>query len=56
MTNSTDKTTVEEMDINLDELLGTPGAENVLIPDKKDEKPTMFSRKENVDLKNNVDF
>lgn len=50
MTNSTDKTTVEEMDINLDELLGTPGAENVLIPDKKDEKPTMFSRKENVDL------
>jgi hypothetical protein len=50
MTNSTDKTTVEEMDINLDELLGTPGAENILIPNKKDEKPTMFSRKENVDL------
>ena len=50
MTNNTDKTTVEEMDINLDELLGTPGAENILIPNKKDEKPTMFSRKENVDL------
>lgn len=50
MTNSTDKTTVEELDINLDELLGTPGAENILIPEKKNEKPTMFSRKENVDL------
>ena len=50
MTNNTDKTTVEELDINLDELLGTPGAENILIPEKKNEKPTMFSRKENVDL------
>lgn len=50
MTNNTDKTTVEELDINLDELLGTPGAENILIPENKNEKPTMFSRKENVDL------
>ena len=50
MTNNTDKTTVEELDINLDELLVTPGAENILIHENKNEKPTMFSRKENVDL------
>ena len=39
-------TSVHEEDINLDELLGTPGAENVLVPEK--EKPTVFSRKENL--------
>jgi len=50
MTNK-DNTTVNEVDINLDELLGTPGAENITVPQTKTEqKPNLFSRKENVDL------
>lgn len=50
MTDNKETTTVQQADINLDELLGTPGAENVMLPeDKKEEKPNIFSRKE-VDL------
>lgn len=50
MTDNKETTTVQQADINLDELLGTPGAENVMLPeDKKEEKPSIFSRKE-VDL------
>jgi hypothetical protein len=50
MTNN-DNTTVNQVDINLDELLGTPGAENITVPESKNEqKPSLFSRKENVDL------
>jgi hypothetical protein len=50
MTNK-DNTTVNQVDINLDELLGTPGAENITVPESKNEqKPSLFSRKENVDL------
>lgn len=50
MTNK-DNTTVNQVDINLDELLGTPGAENITVPESKTEqKPSLFSRKENVDL------
>jgi hypothetical protein len=43
-------TTVNQQDINLDDLLGTPGAENIMVPEKKEEKPGMFSRASKVDL------
>lgn len=50
MTDNKETTTVQQADINLDELLGTPGAENVMLPEQKqEEKPSIFSRKE-VDL------
>jgi hypothetical protein len=50
MTDNKETTTVQQADINIDELLGTPGAENVMLPEtKKEEKPNIFSRKE-VDL------
>ena len=42
-----DSTSVEEVEINLDEILGTPGAENVMLPDgdgkKTEVKPNIFS-------------
>jgi len=51
MTNKNETTTVQEVDLNLDELLGTPGAENIMVPESKNEvKPSMFSRREDVDL------
>ncbi len=49
MTDNKETTTVQQADINLDELLGTPGAENIMVPADKEEKPSIFSRKE-VDL------
>lgn len=49
MTNKNETTTVQEVDINLDELLGTPGAENIMVPESE-AKPSMFSRREDVDL------
>jgi hypothetical protein len=49
MTDNKETTTVQQADINLDELLGTPGAENIMVPTDKEEKPSIFSRKE-VDL------
>lgn len=50
MTDNKETTTVQQADINLDELLGTPGAENIIVPETKvEEKPNIFSRKQ-VDL------
>ena len=49
MTNKNETTTVQEVDINLDELLGPPGAENIMVPESE-AKPSMFSRREDVDL------
>ena len=46
-----DSTTVEQVDVNIDELFGIPGAESVMLPSdgKEEEKPkTMFSS-ENID-------
>lgn len=40
-----DTTTVSEVDLNLDEILGTPGAENVMLPSTEEAKPNMFSSK-----------
>jgi hypothetical protein len=47
-----DSTTVGQVDVNIDELFGMPGAENVLLPNNKDdeeEKPKSMFSKENVD-------
>jgi hypothetical protein len=35
-------TTVEQVDIDLDNILGTPGAESIMLPE--DKKPSMFSK------------
>ena len=49
MTKNTESTTVEQVDINLDELLGAPGAENVMLPETEEKKSTIF-KKESVDM------
>lgn len=48
MADNKDTTTVQTQEISLDELLGTPGAENVMLP--ATEKPSMFSRTPKVDI------
>jgi hypothetical protein len=40
-TSTSESTQIEQVEINLDEILGTPGAENVMLPE--DKKPTVFS-------------
>ena len=40
-----DTTTVSEVDLNLDEILGTPGAENIMLPSTEEAKPNLFSSK-----------
>jgi len=46
-----DSTTVEQLDVNIDELFGTPGAENVMLPEQESEKPkTVFSNEGTVDV------
>jgi GTPase SAR1 family protein len=47
-----DSTAVDQVDVNIDEIFGMPGAESVMLPEdgREEEKPkTMFS-KENVDI------
>jgi hypothetical protein len=47
-----DSTAVDQVDVNIDEIFGMPGAESVMLPEdgKGEEKPkTMFS-KENIDI------
>jgi len=46
-----EKTKVEKVDVNLDEIFGgAPGAESVTVPDDETKKPSMFSRKGDVDM------
>ena len=47
-----DSTTVEEVDVNIDELFGMPGAENVMLPSdgKSEEKTKSMFSKENTDI------
>ena len=47
-----DSTTVEQVDVNIDELFGMPGAENVMLPSdsEKTEKPKTVFSKENTDI------
>jgi hypothetical protein len=44
-----DSTTVEQVDVNIDEIFGMPGAENVMLPQAEEEKPKSLFSKENVD-------
>jgi hypothetical protein len=49
----TDSTTVDQIDVNLDELFGAPGAENVMLPSNEEEdekKKTVFSTEGTVDV------
>ncbi len=50
MADNKDTTTVQTQDINLDELLGTPGAENIMVPTSKENKPSVFTRASEVDI------
>jgi hypothetical protein len=49
-----DATTVGQVDVNLDEIFGTPGAENIMLPENKTEEPektkTVFSNENIVDV------
>jgi hypothetical protein len=41
-TQNAETTSIEQVEMNLDEILGTPGAENVMLPEEE-KKPSMFS-------------
>jgi hypothetical protein len=41
-TQNAETTSIEQVEMNLDEILGTPGAENVMLPEEE-KKPNMFS-------------
>jgi hypothetical protein len=47
----TDSTTVDQIDVNIDELFGTPGAESIMLPADggADDKPKSLFSKENID-------
>ena len=38
-------TNITEVDMNLDDILGTPGADNVMLPTTEEKKPNLFSSK-----------
>ena len=42
-TDTNDVTQVSQVELNLDEILGTPGAENVVLPEAE-KKPSMFTK------------
>ena len=44
-----DSTTVDLEDVNIDELFGVPGAENIMLPSNEEDKPKSMFSKENVD-------
>ena len=46
-----DSTTVEQVDVNIDALFGMPGADNVMLPDDKEEdkQPSVFSKPKDID-------
>ena len=44
-----DSTTVEQVDVNIDEIFGMPGAENVMLPEEQNSKPKSIFHKETVD-------
>jgi hypothetical protein len=47
-----DSTAVDQVDVNIDEIFGMPGAESVMLPEngKGEEKPKSMFSKENVDI------
>ena len=44
-----DSTTVDQVDVNIDELFGMPGADSVMLPDAENEKPKSMFHKETTD-------
>jgi hypothetical protein len=49
-TQTLDSTTVEQVDVNIDEIFGMPGAENVMLPsDTENNKPKTVFHKETID-------
>jgi hypothetical protein len=44
-----DSTTVDLVDVNIDELFGVPGAENIMLPNNEEDKPKSMFSKENID-------
>jgi hypothetical protein len=44
-----DSTKVEQVDVNIDEIFGMPGAENVMLPESEETKPKSMFHKETVD-------
>tara|TARA_R110001632_G_scaffold130945_1_gene245053 strand:+ start:4026 stop:5309 length:1284 start_codon:yes stop_codon:yes gene_type:complete len=48
-TQTQDTTTVEEVDVNIDEIFGNVGAENVMLPEEEEKKSNIFSKPEQID-------
>ena len=44
-----ENTTVSQVDVNLDELFGMPGAENVMLPEEEEEKKSLFTKETKTD-------
>jgi len=49
-TNPDVKTSVEKVDLDIDSWLGTPGADSVIVPEKTEEKPNIFSGNTKTDM------
>ena len=45
-----DATTVAQVDVNLDELFGTPGADSIMLPENEEEKKSVFTNDNTVDV------
>jgi len=45
-----DNTSVGQVDVNLDEIFGMPGAESIMLPEAEEEKKTIFTNNNNVDI------
>lgn len=44
-----ENTTVSQVDVNLDELFGMPGAENVMLPEEEEDKKSLFTKDKKTD-------
>ncbi len=44
-----ESTTVEEVNIDIDEMFGQPGADSVMLPEEEEEKNTVFSKPKDID-------
>ena len=47
---TSDATTVAQVDVNLDELFGTPGADSIMLPENEEEKKSVFTNDNTVDV------
>lgn len=50
MAETKDNTTTSQVDISIEELLGTPGGDNIMLPAGKDKPNNLFSRTPKVDI------